>query len=88
MNTDDRYTEAQWTGPISSSFFSKENTCLIFYHLVKELEHLRNLIHVRIKNPPANAGDSGDMGSISGSRRYPGGESENLPPAFLPGQSH
>ena len=56
--------------------------------LYKGLEHLRNLIHVRIKNPPANAGDSGDMGSISGSRRYPGGESENLPPAFLPGQSH
>lgn len=25
MNTDDRYTEAHWTGPISSSFFSKEN---------------------------------------------------------------
>ena len=25
MNTDDRYTEAHCTGPISSSFFSKEN---------------------------------------------------------------
>ena len=47
--------------------------------LYKGLEHLRNLIHVRIKNPSANAGDSGDMGSISGSRRYPGGENENLP---------
>ena len=26
-----------------------------------------------VKNPPANAGDSGDMGLIPGSGKYPGG---------------
>ena len=26
-----------------------------------------------VKNPPANAGDTGDMGSIPGLGRYPGG---------------
>ena len=30
-----------------------------------------------VKNPPANAGDIRDMGSISGSRRYPGGGNGN-----------
>ena len=27
-----------------------------------------------VKNPPAIAGDTGDMGSIPGSGRFPGGE--------------
>ena len=31
-----------------------------------------------VKNPPANAGDSRDAGSISGSGRTPGGGSDNL----------
>ena len=26
-----------------------------------------------VKNPPANAGDAGDLGSIPGSERFPGG---------------
>ena len=26
-----------------------------------------------VKNPPANAGNAGDMGSVHGSGRYPGG---------------
>ena len=30
-----------------------------------------------VKNPPANAGDIGDSGSISGSGRSPGGEPGN-----------
>ena len=30
-----------------------------------------------VKNPPANAGDAGDMGSISGLRRSPGGRNGN-----------
>ena len=47
--------------------------------LYKGLEHLRNLVYVRIKNSPANAGDSGDMGSVLGSGRSAEGESENLP---------
>ena len=28
-----------------------------------------------VKNPPANVGDTGDVGSIPGSGRFPGGES-------------
>ena len=31
-----------------------------------------------VKNPPANAGDEGEMGSIPGSGRSPGGEDSNL----------
>ena len=30
-----------------------------------------------VKNPPANAGDAGDMGSISASGRFPGRENGN-----------
>ena len=30
-----------------------------------------------VKNPPANAGDAGDMGLISGSGRSPGGRNGN-----------
>ena len=30
-----------------------------------------------LKNPPANAGDSGDVGSIPGSGRFPGGGTRN-----------
>jgi len=32
-----------------------------------------------VKNPPTNARDAGDMGSIPASRRSPGGGSGNLP---------
>ena len=31
-----------------------------------------------VKNSPANAGDAGDIGSIPGSGRYPGGGNGNL----------
>ena len=31
-----------------------------------------------VKNPPANAGDEGEMGSIPGSGRSPGGGDGNL----------
>ena len=30
-----------------------------------------------VKNPPANAGDAGNVGSIPGSRRYPRGVNGN-----------
>ena len=33
-----------------------------------------------VKNPPANAGDSGDVGSVPGSGRFPGGGNGNLLP--------
>ena len=39
-----------------------------------------------VKNPPANAGDTRDVGSIPGSGRSPGVENGN--PVFLPGESH
>ena len=41
-----------------------------------------------IKNPPANAGDIRDVGSIPGSGRSPGGGHDNPTPVFLPGKSH
>ena len=40
-----------------------------------------------IKNPPANAGDIRDVGSIPGSWRFPEGGHDN-PFQFLPGESH
>ena len=39
-----------------------------------------------VKNRPASAGDAGDVGSIPGSGRSPGGG--NGTPIFLPGKSH
>ena len=41
-----------------------------------------------IKNLPANAGDTGDVGSIPGSRRSFGGRIGNPTPVFLPGKFH
>ena len=40
-----------------------------------------------VKNPPANAGDTGDEDLIPGLERSPGGGNVN-PPVFLPGESH
>ena len=41
-----------------------------------------------VKNPPANAGDTGDVGYIPASGRSPGGENGKSSPVFLPGESH
>ena len=41
-----------------------------------------------VKNLPANAGDTRDMGSIPGSRESPGGGNGNSLPVFLPGKLH
>ena len=41
-----------------------------------------------VKNPPSNAGDTGDTGSIPGSGTSPGGKKWQLSPVFLPGKSH
>ena len=41
-----------------------------------------------VKNPPANAGELRDAGSIPGSGRSPGGGNGNPTPVFLPGESH
>ena len=40
-----------------------------------------------VKNPPASAADTGDVGSIPGLGRSPAGESGDSP-VFLPGGSH
>ena len=40
-----------------------------------------------VKNPPVNAGDIRDSGSIPGSGRSPGGGHGNPLPVFLPGES-
>ena len=41
-----------------------------------------------VKNPPANAGDAGGLGLISGSGRSPGVANGNPLLVFLPGKSH
>ena len=40
------------------------------------------------KNPPANAGDVRDAGSIPGSGRFPWRRARQPTPIFLPGESH
>ena len=39
-----------------------------------------------VKNLPANAGDTEDVGSVPGWGRSPGGGNDNLLPVFLPGE--
>ena len=39
-----------------------------------------------VKNPPANAGHSGDVGSVAGSGSFPRGGNDTTP-VFLPGKS-
>ena len=41
-----------------------------------------------VKNSPANAGDTRDMGSMPGLGRSPGEEKWQRTPIFLPGKSH
>ena len=41
-----------------------------------------------VKNPPVNAGDIRDSGSIPGSGRSPGGGHGKPTAVFLPGESH
>ena len=41
-----------------------------------------------VKNPPTNAGDIRDTGSIPESGRSPGVGNKHPSPVFLPGESH
>ena len=41
-----------------------------------------------VKNPPTNAGDTGDTSLIPGSGRFPWGKKWLPTPVFLPGKSH
>ena len=43
---------------------------------------------VVVKNPPANAGDAGDVSSIPGSGRFPWSRKWQPTPVFLPGKFH
>ena len=43
-----------------------------------------SLVAQMVKHPPANAGDAGDPGSISGSGISPGEGNGYLTPVFLP----
>ena len=45
-------------------------------------------VALRVKNPPANAGDVRDTGSIPGSGRSPWRRAWQPTPVFLPGQCH
>ena len=58
----------------------------VIVFVINSWQPLGNLILV--KNPPANAGHRRDTGSILGSERFLGGWHGNLPPGFLPGESH
>ena len=51
---------------------------LLFVPLVSCLgNHRVSTVALVVKNPPANAGDTRDMGSVPGSRRFPGGGNGN-----------
>ena len=41
-----------------------------------------------VKNPPANSGDTRDIGSIPGLGRSPGVGNGNKAPVYLPGKFH
>ena len=41
-----------------------------------------------VKNPPANAGDARDSGSIPGSGRFPWSRKWQPTPVFFPGEFH
>ena len=45
-------------------------------------------VALEVKNLPANPGDIRDVSSLPGLGRSPGGGHSNLPPGFLPGESH
>ena len=53
----------------------------------KSTYQLRILWVLRSKEPSCNAGDAGNLGSIPGSGRSPGGGHGKPTPAFLPGES-
>ena len=57
--------------------------------LVREKRQWASPIPLVVKNPPPNAGDAKDTGSIPGSGRSPGLEKKWQPtPVFLPGIFH
>ena len=52
----------------------KDNLCLWIgrFNIVEMSKYWASQVALMVKNPPADAGDIRDMGSISGSGRYPG----------------
>ena len=69
-----------------------QNTFYLFWEQLKDRTHwtcigLRTSLPVA-KNPPANAGDTRETGSIPGLRRIPWRREWQPTPVFLPGESH
>ena len=57
--------------------------------LIQKSIHLGNFPDgLVVKNPPANAGDTGDVGLISGSGRFPWRRKWQPTQVFLPGKFH
>ena len=52
------------------------------------LSLLKSHVALLVKNPPANAGDLKDAGSIPGLGRFPCTRAWQPTPVFLPGESH
>ena len=79
--------ENPWGGAITSFF----NNCVEFCSMnVLSFIYLffrASQVALMVKNPPANAGDIRDTGSIPGSGRSPGGGNGNPLQLFLPGES-
>ena len=75
------------SGKILYSFKTFSRTEVIIAHTQTD-RHLKGLLDIMIKNPPANAGYEKDSGSILGSGRSSGVENGNPTPVFLPGNSH
>ena len=65
---------------------SRPQNLTIPFHSLLILYLMASQVALVVKNPPANAGDIRDMGSIPGSGRSPG-ERSGIP-VPLPGQSH
>ena len=57
--------------------------------LMRRLKHGASQVALVVKNPPANAGDTGDSGSIPGLGRFPEEKKKKWQPTlvFLPGES-
>ena len=45
-------------------------------------------VAIVVKNPPASAGDAGDLGSVPGLLRFPWRRAWQPFPVFLPGEFH
>ena len=59
---------------------------VFFYHTL--VHYGASQVALMVKNPPANAGDVRDLGSISWAGKIPWRRPWQPIPGFLPGESH